>query len=945
MEPVPEEDSCPESGSSAGEANGACRGGSLSLPAKHGSHSDTGCSTQAYASVIAILLIVIVVSVLDAILVLGKSHTSTAGAPLKLIIDTDIGGGGCKDVDDVLAVAVGNALADNGECELIAVILNTAPAQCAGAISAINHFYGRDEVPIGAYNISTRGATLVEEEPLPYVNTLVEQFDPPVKSSAQAEDSVQLYRRLLAAQPDSSVIISSIGILTNLAALLKSPPDVHSPLHGTALIAQKVHMLAVMGGKYPSGQECNLCGGDSNQHNHFVASAASSHVAKHWPKASRILWSGFNVGSHVLTGGAGFQRFQSTTILNPVRVAMVSFEKGPNIDDASWDPVTTLAAIRGAAAVGCSESTITGRNVINASNGNNTWVAGPDANQSYLLLHTPKVAEDAINVLLRQLPATLRNRAHGNSSSSKSNAGNELEAPPLYVVVAVQFVSLFANVLNHRVTRVMFDGDAIEVSLANSLISITMVLTICGGLEMAFDITGSTHGEFQGPVIATALIFLHPIMLLNGFAETGYTCGTSAIYKTSLGIVLKVLASFVASMCTKLMLPVFGLDASSIPNSLYFAAVLFAIPGVYFSLTERDFCAACGKASAENEDGYVSFNLSDDLMLDEKSTENQVHSMAGESPPQQIVVSRVGQPKNSTQGNIGGLPRGRASSFAFGVHGRFQLTNSANHRSSFAVAVSDRHHNMRHRLAGGASFAFGANRREQSKSELDLMVVQMLKRKDAQKSGRRASEAEETDEGTPSKTAHTVYVSFVSGVGFFVLMLSNSCWTLFQVIFAKKFGITSIGYITLDQVYGSLFTVLITGLSTCLPLTGTLSSNRSMCELMRTVLEKTFGSMCTSPAAFTYLMLSKLISNGMIVVYFLMSTTYDPGLVLLEMALMKVTIGVLYTVFVAFVCPRFIAMSKEEIAHVTSLPFILKRLLGLVLITGGLIVLMFWRKN
>ena len=73
-----------------------------------------------------------------------------------------------------------------------------------------------------------------------------------------------------------------------------------------------------------------------------------------------------------------------------------------------------------------------------------------------------------------------------------------------------------------------------------------------------------------------------------------------------------------------------------------------------------------------------------------------------------------------------------------------------------------------------------------------------------------------------------------------------------------------------------------------------------------------------------------------------MSTTYDPGLVLLEMALMKVTIGVLYTVFVAFVCPRFIAMSKEEIAHVTSLPFILKRLLGLVLITGGLFVLMFW---
>jgi hypothetical protein len=34
---------------------------------------------------------------------------------IKLIIDTDIGGGGCNDVDDVVAICVGNALTDNGE--------------------------------------------------------------------------------------------------------------------------------------------------------------------------------------------------------------------------------------------------------------------------------------------------------------------------------------------------------------------------------------------------------------------------------------------------------------------------------------------------------------------------------------------------------------------------------------------------------------------------------------------------------------------------------------------------------------------------------------------------------------------------------------------------------------------------------------------------------------
>ena len=42
-----------------------------------------------------------------------------AAGPVKLIIDTDIGGGGCNDVDDVVAVCIANALADNGEAESV----------------------------------------------------------------------------------------------------------------------------------------------------------------------------------------------------------------------------------------------------------------------------------------------------------------------------------------------------------------------------------------------------------------------------------------------------------------------------------------------------------------------------------------------------------------------------------------------------------------------------------------------------------------------------------------------------------------------------------------------------------------------------------------------------------------------------------------------------------
>eukprot|EP01052_Picozoa_sp_SAG31_P022333 SAG31_NODE_1772_length_7306_cov_3.341335_12_plen_89_part_00 len=56
---------------------------------------------------------------------LASASRSDAAANVKLIIDTDIGGGGCKDVDDVIAVCIANALADNGEADLVAVVQNT----------------------------------------------------------------------------------------------------------------------------------------------------------------------------------------------------------------------------------------------------------------------------------------------------------------------------------------------------------------------------------------------------------------------------------------------------------------------------------------------------------------------------------------------------------------------------------------------------------------------------------------------------------------------------------------------------------------------------------------------------------------------------------------------------------------------------------------------------
>ena len=111
-------------------------------------------------------------------------------------------------------------------------------------ISALLHHYGRDDLPIGAY----KGDGLDHSGQLSYVADLANNFPAPIKNSSQVPDAVDVYRSVLAAAPDRSVAISSIGLMTNLEMLLRSGPDQHSQLSGSELVAKKVKVLAAMAG-------------------------------------------------------------------------------------------------------------------------------------------------------------------------------------------------------------------------------------------------------------------------------------------------------------------------------------------------------------------------------------------------------------------------------------------------------------------------------------------------------------------------------------------------------------------------------------------------------------------------------------------------------------------------------------------------------------------------
>eukprot|EP00035_Acanthoeca_spectabilis_P032234 m.17874 g.17874 ORF g.17874 m.17874 type:complete len:315 (+) comp5231_c0_seq2:88-1032(+) len=295
-----------------------------------------------------------------------------AGAePPRLIIDTDMS----TDCDDVGATCIAHALMDRGEVNLIAVVHDTV-----GAYK-------------GPFDATVRGS---------YVDDLVQRFPGAITNASQAPDALQVYRKALASSPDTSVWISSIGFTTNLEALLKSPPDDISPLSGPDLVKNKVKGIAWMGGRYPASTP----GEPSPEHNfgyHDIGSSTAFTV-ENWPSSVPIVFLGWEVGAPIVTGGS---MTNHTPLSNPCRAAYID-HSGAGNDRSSWDPATTLFAVRGAEAFYSEHST--GRNKVSSPDGNNQWVeTGVSQNQSYLVLTaSAEAVKTAIDDLLLAPPLLRR---------------------------------------------------------------------------------------------------------------------------------------------------------------------------------------------------------------------------------------------------------------------------------------------------------------------------------------------------------------------------------------------------------------------------------------------------------------------------------------------------------------------------------------------------------
>lgn len=303
--------------------------------------------------------------------------------PVKIILDTDM----LTDPEDVTALWLLNTLAHRGEAEILACVVNGHETNRASgaAVDVVNTWFGRPNIPLGAF----KGG--YPKKRSPFTPLLRDKFLHTAPDDDKLPSAVEIYRSVLAGQPDKSVVIVSIGFLVNLKELLLSAPDKHSDLRGDDLVRRKVKKLAVMGGKYPQGTEYNFSFGG--------VGPCTKEVVEQWPDEVPIVLAGYEIGGRVISG----KGYKQTLPPGPLRTALEHQYNALARGRESWDQLMVLYAVRGLSYQGLEYWKLHsgGSVLIDPKTGANVWKDTPTRNQAYLVESLPpdrlaQVLEDLI---------------------------------------------------------------------------------------------------------------------------------------------------------------------------------------------------------------------------------------------------------------------------------------------------------------------------------------------------------------------------------------------------------------------------------------------------------------------------------------------------------------------------------------------------------------------
>lgn len=288
-------------------------------------------------------------------------------SPLKIIFDSDMG----PDFDDVGAIAILHAMAAQGECDIIATMASDGYPYIGPTLEVFNRYFNKPNIPIGVPDSSAPSFSA----PNHWNDSLTRMFLPQMKTNKDYPSAVSLYRKVLAAQEDHSVVIVSVGFLSNLAALIRSLPDSYSSLKGRDLVAKKVKQWVAMAGGFPEGNEFNV-----NRH-----TAASKYAIEHWP--TPILFSGFEIGVKIMTG---HKLVAEGNKKSPVQWAyqycLSNYENKVSANRNSWDHTAVLCAVRNPSKY---FYVIDKGTFICNSDGTNSWDPGKNSSHAFLVHKFP----------------------------------------------------------------------------------------------------------------------------------------------------------------------------------------------------------------------------------------------------------------------------------------------------------------------------------------------------------------------------------------------------------------------------------------------------------------------------------------------------------------------------------------------------------------------------
>ena len=251
-----------------------------------------------------------------------------------IILDTDIG----SSTDDLFSLEMLHRYQDEGRCKLLGVIVNREGEDYAACADVVNTYFGHGDVPIGLVEDGVPNPHIfIDYRQLPQYKTKDGKlmFDTSIDDYSALPKGWELYRRLLAAQPDHSVNICSVGFVACIVHLLESEPDEISPLSGIELVRRKVKCLYLQAGCFSHS--------DEPDYNFLQGSVFAYDFFALWPKDVDIIFSPMEVG---LTVDYDPQQVISDidwTDRHPIK--QVYMNCNCYTGQKMWDPMTVIQAV------------------------------------------------------------------------------------------------------------------------------------------------------------------------------------------------------------------------------------------------------------------------------------------------------------------------------------------------------------------------------------------------------------------------------------------------------------------------------------------------------------------------------------------------------------------------------------------------------------------------